>query len=66
MYAAALTPAYLQQIGRAMIQYGEMLYLLRTDGGVLRLAPAQSWDVARRPGPDDMALPGNTRRRVEH
>ena len=51
MYAAALTPAYLAQIGRALIQYGEMLYMIRTDGGRLRLAPAQSWDVLGDPDP---------------
>ena len=47
----ALTPACLAHLGRAMIRYGEMLCLIRTDRGRLRLAPAQSWDVYGDPDP---------------
>lgn len=48
---AVLTPACLAQLGRAMIAYGEMLLLIRTDGGRLALYPAQSWDVLGSPDP---------------
>ena len=51
LIAAALTPATLAHVGRALIRHGEMLFLIRTDGGRLRLAPAQSWDVLGDPDP---------------
>ena len=50
--AAALPPATLANMGRSLIQYGESLWLIRTDGGRLRLAPAQSWDVYGDPDPE--------------
>lgn len=52
MYAEALTPACLAHLGRSLIRYGEMLLLIRTDGGRLRLAPAQSWDIQGDPDPE--------------
>ena len=51
MARSALSPAILGHLGRALLQYGEMLFMLRTDGGRLRLAPAQSWDVVGDPDP---------------
>ena len=48
---AVLTPACLSHLGRSLIRHGEMLLLIRTDGGRLRLAPAQSWDVLGDPDP---------------
>ena len=45
MIARALTPACLGMIGRALIRSGELLYLIETDGGELRLWPCESWDV---------------------
>ena len=41
----ALDPATLNLLGRSLIQFGEMLLLIQVRGGMLRLAPAQSWDV---------------------
>ena len=52
MVAEVLTPACLAHLGRSMIRYGEMLLLIRTDRGRLRLAPAQSWDVIGDPDPE--------------
>ena len=51
MILPALSPPCLAHMARSLIQYGEALYLIRTDGGRLRLAPAQSWDVLGDPDP---------------
>ena len=48
---SALTPPILALLGRSMIQYGEMLLHIQVRGGMLRLAPAQSWDVHGDPDP---------------
>ena len=45
MAIAALPPPVLAHMARALVSHGETLWLIRTDGGRLRLAPAQSWDV---------------------
>ena len=56
MYAAALTPENLGMIGRALIMYGEMLYMIRTEGGASSSGACAIVGRARRPGPDDMEI----------
>ena len=48
----ALTPGCLETIGRSLIRSGESVWRIDSTGGVLRLLPAQSWDVEGGPLPD--------------
>ena len=48
----ALTPDVLEIIGRSMIRRGEVVFLIDTEGGTLRLLPAQTHDVMGGPNPD--------------
>ena len=49
---AALTPDCLELIGRALVRQGEIVFLIDTSGGMLKLLPAQSHDVDGDPDPD--------------
>ena len=51
MFADALDPSCLSLIGRALIRRGEIVFLIRTDGGTLRLLPCESHDVDGSPDP---------------
>ena len=48
MTTAALTPAILERIGRALLLRGEALFEIRVEAGELRLIQAVSWDVSGR------------------
>ena len=43
---SALSPSLLNTIGRSLIRSGEAVYLVKIQGGRLRLIPCSSWDVA--------------------
>ena len=49
---AALTPDTLEIIGRSMIRRGEVVFLIDTSTGRLRLLPAQTHDVMGGPEPE--------------
>ena len=48
----ALGPACLSMIGRSLIRRGEILFLIRVDGGRVKLWPAASHDITGGPDPD--------------
>ena len=48
----ALTPSVMELIGRSLIRTGEVVYLIDTTTGALRLIPAETWDVDGGPWPD--------------
>ena len=48
----ALDPACLSMIGRALIRRGEVLFLIRVDGGRVKLLPAASHDIEGDPDPE--------------
>ena len=48
----ALTPAVMEMIGRAMIRAGELVMMIDTADGVIRLLPAESHDVEGGPNPE--------------
>ena len=48
----ALTPGCLELIGRSLIRTGELVLLIDTTAGMLRLVPAQTHDVSGGPFPD--------------
>ena len=47
----ALTPSIMEMIGRSLIRTGELVLLIDTSGGSLRLVPAQTHDVEGGPDP---------------
>ena len=47
----ALTPDVLEMIGRSLIRQGQLVMLISTEGGVLRLTPASEHDVEGGPDP---------------
>ena len=49
----ALTPGVLEMIGRSLIRTGELVILIDTTAGMLRLVPAQSHDVSGGPFPEE-------------
>ena len=49
---SALTPGVLALIGQELIRRGEVVFLIDTTSGRLRLAPAESWDVDGDPDPN--------------
>ena len=49
----ALGPSKLEMVGRAMMRRGELVLLLDTQGGMLRLLPAETWDVEGGPLPEE-------------
>ena len=48
----ALTPGIMEMIGRALIRTGELVLLIDTSSGALRLIPAETHDVTGGPMPD--------------
>ena len=50
--ANLLTPSVLELIGRALIRRGESVFIISTDGGDLKLYPAESWDIDGSVDPD--------------
>ena len=48
----ALTPSVMELIGRSLIRTGEVVYLIDTTTGALRLIPAETWDVDGGPWPE--------------
>ena len=53
MVETALNPYILEMAGRALIRRGEIVFMIDTVGGKLRLLPADSWDVDGGPRPDE-------------
>ena len=49
---AALTPDCLELIGRSLVRQGEIVFLIDTTMGGLKLLPAQSHDIEGDPDPD--------------
>ena len=49
----ALTPGVLEMIGRALIRTGELVLLIDTQAGRLRLVPAETHDVEGGPFPEE-------------
>ena len=47
----ALTPGLLEMVGRSLIRAGEIVFLIDTEAGRLRLIPAQTHDVSGGPFP---------------
>ncbi len=58
----SLAPDLMAMIGRALIRRGEIVLLIDTESGNLRLTPAMSHSIAGGPNPDtweyDVSLPG--------
>ena len=50
--ARALTPGVLELVGRSLIRRGEVVFLIDTTAGKLRLIPAETHDVEGGPMPD--------------
>ena len=50
--ADALTPDVLEMIGRSLIRVGQVVFLIDTTGGRLRLLPAETHDVQGGPNPE--------------
>ena len=48
----ALTPACMEIIGRSLLRRGEVVFFISTNGGRLRLLPADSHDLDGYPDPD--------------
>ena len=49
----AITPACMELIGRSLIRIGQVVFLIDTTGGRLRLLPAETHDVQGGPMPDE-------------
>ena len=49
----ALTPGILEMVGRSLIRHGELVLLIDTTAGKLRLVPAESHDVSGGPFPEE-------------
>ena len=49
----ALTPGILEMVGRSLIRHGELVLLIDTTVGKLRLIPAESHDVSGGPFPEE-------------
>ena len=50
--AEALTPVCMETIGRALLRSGEVVFLISTSGGRLRLFPAEAYDIEGGPDPE--------------
>ena len=48
----ALTPSVLEMMGRSLIRRGESVWMIETQGGMLRFLPAETWDVTGGPLPE--------------
>ena len=51
--ARALTPGVLELVGRSLIQRGEVVFLIDTTAGKLRLIPVETHDVEGGPFPEE-------------
>ena len=51
--ARALTPGVLELVGRSLIRRGEVVFLIDTQAGKLRLIPAETHDVEGGPFPEE-------------
>ena len=51
--AKALTPGVLELVGRSLIRRGEVVFLIDTTAGKLRLIPAETHDVEGGPYPEE-------------
>ena len=49
----ALTPGILEMVGRSLIRHGEVVFLIDTQAGKLRLIPAETHDVEGGPFPEE-------------
>ena len=49
----ALTPGVLELVGRSLIRHGEIVFLIDTTSGRLRLVPAETHDVTGGPFPEE-------------
>ena len=49
---SALTPGCLELVGRSLIRTGEVVFLIDTQAGKLRLIPAETHDVEGGPYPE--------------
>ena len=49
----AFTPGVMEMMGRALIRQGQIVFLLDTSTGMLRLIPAQTWDIEGGPFPSE-------------
>ena len=49
----ALTPSIMEMIGRSLIRTGEIVFLIDTTSGRLRLVPAETHDVTGGPFPEE-------------
>ena len=62
---SALTPSILEMVGRALIRTGQIVFLIDTSAGNLRLIPAETHDVEGGPFPEtwkyNLTLGGPTR-----
>ena len=56
--AAAITPGFLQAVGRALVRRGEIVYgiKVRRRGGIL-LSPAAHWDIEGESRPESWVYP---------
>ena len=50
---SALTPGVLEMVGRSLIRCGEVVFLIDTQAGKLRLIPAETHDVEGGPFPEE-------------
>ena len=50
---SALTPSTMELIGRSLIRYGEVVFLIDTQAGKLRLIPAETHDLEGGPFPEE-------------
>ena len=48
----ALDPAFLSMVGRSLIRRGEIVFLIKVDGGRVKLLPCASHDISGGPDPD--------------
>ena len=51
--SSALTPSILEMVGRSLIRRGEVVFLIDTTSGRLRLIPAETHDVEGGPFPEE-------------
>ena len=48
----ALTPSIMEMVGRSLIRVGEVVFLIDTTGGELRLLPTEAHDIEGGPDPE--------------
>ena len=52
MVTEPLTPAFMETIGRSLLRHGEIVFLISTTSGRLRLFPAEAYDIEGGPDPE--------------